>query len=356
MTNKILDKLKKNSTIKRTSTLSTSGLLGEDDFIPTKIPALNIILSGRLDGGLSSGITVWAGESRRFKTSFALMMAKTYMDKYYDAAMLFYDSEFGSPLSFFDSFGIDKERVIYTPIATIEDLKIDLTTQLENIERGDKVIVVVDSIGRLASKKATEDRLDAKPAADIKRSKSLRSLFRVVAPKVNFKGIPLVAINHIYKSISGLVPTDVAAGGTGSMYLADNVFIIGRRQDGRDSEIKGHHFMLKVEKSRFVQEKKEVPILVNCKKDISAYSGLLDIALDSGHVVSPSKGWYQKKGGGEKLRAADTQKKDFWLPILTDLTFKQYVIDTYSITSINTMEDGSIDEIVADNELDGRAI
>jgi hypothetical protein len=127
--------------------------------IPTSIPAINIALSGKLDGGLTPGLTMWAGPSKHFKTAFSLLMAKSYLDKYPDAALLFYDSEFGTPQSYFDSFGIDSKRVIHTPLTNIEQLKFDVMTQLEGVERSDHLIIIIDSIGNLASKKEVEDAL-----------------------------------------------------------------------------------------------------------------------------------------------------------------------------------------------------
>ena len=140
----IMDKLKKNSKVKETSILSKSILFAEKDIITTEVPMVNVALSGDIDGGLTSGLTVLAGPSKHFKTSFALLMGAAYLKQYEDAVMLFYDSEFGSPQSYFESFGIDTSRVLHTPITDVEQLKFDLVGQLENIERGDKVIVVID--------------------------------------------------------------------------------------------------------------------------------------------------------------------------------------------------------------------
>ena len=146
----ILEKLKKNSTIKESSILSKSKFFTEKDMIPTDVPMINVALSGRLDGGLTPGLTMWAGPSKHFKTAFSLLMAKSYLDKYEDSAILFYDSEFGTPQSYFNSFGIDSNRVLHTPITDIEQLKQDIMKQLDNLERGDRLIIVVDSIGNLA--------------------------------------------------------------------------------------------------------------------------------------------------------------------------------------------------------------
>ena len=146
----IMDKLKKNSKIKETSILADSKFFTEKDMVPTDVPMMNVALSGSIDGGLAPGLTVLAGPSKHFKTSFALLMAAAYLKKHDDAVLLFYDSEFGSQQSYFETFGIDTSRVLHTPIVDVEQLKFDLVGQLDNIERKDNVIVVIDSIGNLS--------------------------------------------------------------------------------------------------------------------------------------------------------------------------------------------------------------
>ena len=56
----ILEKIKKNSTIKDSSILSVSKFFKQKDMIPTSIPIINVALSGRMDGGLTPGLTMWA--------------------------------------------------------------------------------------------------------------------------------------------------------------------------------------------------------------------------------------------------------------------------------------------------------
>ena len=66
----VMDKLKKNSKIKETAILSESKYFTENDMVPTDVPMINVALSGDADGGLTSGLTVLAGPSKHFKTSF----------------------------------------------------------------------------------------------------------------------------------------------------------------------------------------------------------------------------------------------------------------------------------------------
>lgn len=351
----LLDKIKKNSTIKDSAVLADSKFFTKKDMIPTTIPAINVALSGRLDGGLTPGLTMWAGPSKHFKTMFSLIMAKSYLDKYPESVLLFYDSEFGTPVDYFKTLGIDMDRVVHTPITDVEQLKFDIMKQLEGIERGDRVMVMIDSIGNLASKKEVEDALDGKSVADMSRAKQIKSLFRMVTPHLTLKDIPMVVVNHTYKEI-GLYPKDIVGGGTGSYYSADNIFILGRQQEKDGAELAGYNFIINVEKSRYVREKSRIPITVRFDGGISRWSGLLDMALESGHVVKPSNGWYSRvdletgEVGDKKYRLKDTDTKEFWLPILTSKTFQEWVKDNYQISSGQLMTDEDIDVEMAEVE------
>ena len=315
----LLDKLKKNTTIKESAILAKSKFFNEKDVVTTGVPMVNVALSGNLNGGLTPGLTMWAGPSKHFKTAFSLLMAKSYMDKYPEAVLLFYDSEFGTPIKYFETFEIDMDRVLHTPLTDIEQLKFDIMQQLQEVERGDKLIIVLDSIGNLASKKEVEDALEGKSVADMSRAKQVKSLFRMVTPHLNLKDIPMVVVNHTYKEI-GMFPKDIVGGGTGSYYSADNIFIIGRQQEKDGTEIVGYNFIINVEKSRYVKEKSKIPVSVSFDGGISKWSGLLDIALESGHVSKPSNGWYakvDKETGeiGDKHRLDATQTEEFWSDI-----------------------------------------
>jgi len=208
----VLDKLLKNTTIEQTNTLEDSEFFEPEDFIQTQVPMVNVALSGRLDGGLTSGTTVFAGPSKNFKTAFAMLLMRSYMDKYPEGAALFYDSEFGAPLAYFDSFGIDRKRVIHVPVTDIEQLKFDLMKQLNELTEDDRVLIVIDSVGNLASKKEVDDALDMKAVADMTRAKQLKSLFRMVTPHLNIKGIPMVVVNHTYLELS-THPRAIVSGG-----------------------------------------------------------------------------------------------------------------------------------------------
>jgi hypothetical protein len=274
-------------------------------------------------------------------------MAGAYMKKHKDAVMLFYDSEFGSPQSYFTSFGIDTSRVLHTPITDVEKLKFDVVNQLEMLKRGDRVIIVIDSIGNLASKKELEDAINEKSVADMSRAKALKGLFRMVTPYLAMKNIPMLAVNHTYQEM-GLFPKAIVSGGTGIYYSADNIWILGRQQEKTGMEITGYNFIINVEKSRYVKEKSKIPVSVSWDGGVERYSGLLDVAVAGGYVAKPSAGWYCRvdRETGElvqpKVRDKDTKTDEFWKPILNGTDFKEFVMKQYTIGHKTMLSDEEI--------------
>lgn len=335
----LLNRLIKNSTIEETSLLVDSKIYNRKDMITTSVPMVNVALSGRIDGGLTPGLTVLAGPSKHFKSAFSLLMAAAYMKQYPESVLLFYDSEFGTPQGYFTSFGIDMSRVVHTPITDIEKLKFDIVQQLQEIKRDDKVIMVIDSVGNLASKKETEDALEGKSVADMSRAKALKSLFRMVTPHLSLKDIPLIVVNHTYKEMA-LYPRDIVSGGTGIYYSADTIWILGRQQEKDGKEITGYNFVINVEKSRYVKEKSKIPITVSYEGGIKKWSGLLDLALEGGYIAKPTTQSYQfvdRSTGevtGQKFKASEIEDNgDVWKELLSTTDFADWIKGKYSIVS-----------------------
>ena len=344
----LLARLKKASTVKQSEVLSKSKLFNVKDMCPTPVPILNVALSGQVDGGLTSGLTVVAGPSKHFKSNLSLLIASAYMKKHPDAICLLYDTEFGITPEYLKSMEVDPERCLHTPVEHVEQLKFDVVKQLENIQRGDKVVIVIDSVGNLASKKELEDALNEKSVADMSRAKALKGLFRMVTPYLTTRDIPMIVINHTYKEI-GMFPKDIMSGGTGIYYSANQIFFMGRQQEKEGTEIAGYNFMIGVEKSRFVREKTRLPLSITWEGGINKWSGLLDVAIELGWVNKPSVGWFEgvNKETGEvitgKKRRKETDTGEFWLPILK-AGLSDAIKQRYSIGEIKAVVEETIEE------------
>lgn len=327
----LLDKMLKAGSIKGSSILAKSSFFKNKDPIATDLPILNIAFCGSLDGGLLPGLTVFAGASKSFKTLLSLYCMKAYLNKYDDGIAILYDSEYGVTPEYLESYGIDINRVIHIPIEDVEQLKFDIAKRLNEIDKGDHVFIMIDSIGNLASRKEVEDAENEKSVADMSRAKQLKSLFRIVTPKLTGKDIPLVAINHVYQEM-GLYPKAIVSGGTGIYYSANQIFIISKSQEKDGTELAGWKFTINIEKSRYVKEKAKLPFTVLYDSGIQKWSSLFDLALESGHLTKANQGWYNMVNTetGEviepKRRAKDVEgDNEFFESLIKDPKFKAFI-------------------------------
>jgi hypothetical protein len=83
---------------------------------------------------------------------------------------------------------------------------------------------------------------------------------------------------------------------------------------------------------------------VTYKGGVSKWGGLLDMALESGHVIKPKNGWYQKINTetGEYIeknyRLNDTYTADFWMPLLKCAKFNKFVENKYRLPETDLMQ------------------
>lgn len=164
--------------------------------------------------------------------------------------------------------------------------------------------------------------------------------------------------DHCFELVNGVIahnsmfPTTITSGGTGQLYSSDTIFIVGRQQEKDGKDLAGYNFIINVEKSRYVKEKSKIPITVKFEGGLSKYTGLLEIALESGFVQKPKNGWYCKVDmetgelGDKNYRAKDTDTAEFWDSILNDQKFKDWVEKRYQVSHGKLMDDDSheIDE------------
>jgi hypothetical protein len=151
-----------------------------------------------------------------------------------------------------------------------------------------------------------------------------------------------------------LLKNGVVSHNTGIYYSSDTIWIIGRQQDKDGDEMKGYHFIINIEKSRFVREKSKIPISVSWEGGIERNSGLLDVAIEGGYVNKPQVGWYvahdpkTKKDLSKKLRADQTFDDSFWNTIYEKTDFKDYVKNRYAMGHVEMLASRKTAEIEED--------
>ena len=339
--NKLADlksKLVKNDTLKHTSFVDQSTFY-VDEFYDTSIPALNVALSARLDGGFSRGSTLIAGDSQTFKTMFMLTLAKSYLESNPDAIFVFYDVEFGTNKDSFQSVGIDTTRVLHKPITNVDQLTHDVTVLLDNLDESDDVFIGIDSLGAIASKKEQDDALAGNDKADMTRAKKITAFWRIVNPYLNILKIPMVAIGQTYETQEFISKT-VIKGGKGNEYFPNNTWLITKAQIKSKDKKKflGSTFNVNVYKGRLTRAKSKFPIRVTYDGGIDKFSALLDIGLDLGFIkkgkISRSHSYYPVDNPSLECVLEDSSCIEFWADLLENQEFKDAVYNRYSLGSL----------------------
>lgn len=143
-----------------------------------------------------------------------------------------------------------------------------------------------------------------------------------------------------------LLENGVVTHNTAVTYSANQIFVFSKSQEKVGTEIVGYNFTINIEKSRYVREKAKLPFLVTYDGGIQKYSGLLDIALETGFIVKPSNGWYSRVDEDgvvedKKHRAKDTNDASFWNPLLTSEKFKDAIRKKFKVSasSLQPLED-----------------
>lgn len=324
--------MKKLSKIEGVDSLSNSKFFEHED-IPTNIPLLNVAFSGRTDGGLTSGITMMAGESRTFKTGFLIQKALGFQAKYPDGVVVFYDTEF-SPLEYWKNAGVDTDLVLHVPITTIEEMKHDMAKKLDDLETNgeEKILFLCDSVGGMASKKEVEDATTKEDQpVDMTRAKALNSLMRIITPKLNKLKLNFVFINSFYETME-MYSKRVYAGGKKVFLACDDVFFFSRSVDKDGKELKGYFFNLTVDKSRVIKEGSKFPIHITYEGGIDRYSGLYDLAKEAGYLAQ-SGPWIKIVDFETGELSKNVKKSDipneFYENLIKYEPFQQFLKDKY---------------------------
>lgn len=245
---------------------------------------LNAALTGSLYGGAPNNkITAFAGESATGKTFFVLGVLKRFLDDNPTGGVVYFDTEAAVTKEMMSSRGIDVKRVAISEPQSIEEFRTNAVRMLTKYMETDKkdrppMMMVLDSLGMLSSAKELEDVESGKAARDMTKSQLLRGTFRVLSLKLAKANVPLLVTNHVYDVIGAYVPTKEISGGSGLKYAASSIAMLSKKKDKDGTEVIGNIIKVRMHKSRFTKENKQVEVKLSYDKGLDRYYGLLDLA------------------------------------------------------------------------------
>jgi RecA/RadA recombinase len=256
------------------SVISNNSYSRIDEWISTGNYLLNAQLSGSLFGGIPNSRSIClAGESGTGKTFLALNICREAQEMGYN--IIYCDSEAAVDQDIIQNFGVDPEKFRYQPVSTpleVRQFVAHLCDQLKKAKEGGKalpkIMLVLDSLGNLATTKERSDAISGSDKRDMTKQQELRSLFRVITADLAELKIPFVFTNHTYATIGSYVPGQTISGGGGAIYNASVILQLskaGLKEDGTNKT--GIIVTSKPAKNRFARP---LPI----KFHISFYKGM----------------------------------------------------------------------------------
>ena len=255
-----------------------------DSYIDTGSYILNALLSGSLYGGLPSNkITALAGESATGKTFFAMGIVKTFLDAAPDAGVIYFESESAITKDLITSRGIDPNRMVIVPVATVQDFRHQVIKVLDSYllqSEADRrpLFLVLESLGMLSTTKEMEDTAEGKETRDMSRAQVLKAAFRVLTLKLGRAKVPMLVTNHTYDVIGNMFPTKEMGGGSGLKYAASTIVYLSKKKEKDGTEVIGNIIHCKNHKSRLTVENKMVDVRLTYNEGLDKYYGLLELA------------------------------------------------------------------------------
>jgi RecA/RadA recombinase len=259
----------------------------EKTFITTGVYLLDAALSGRLLGGgvANNRITAFAGESGAGKSFIAYSCAKHAQRAGY--SVIYIDTEQAIDLEDIPKFGIDNSLDKFRLIRSnkVEDVNMTLTQLLDDLKEQKmagfelpKIMIVLDSLGQMASNKEKADLLKGDIKQDMTKAKALGSMFRSINTDLGFLDIPMIVCNHTYMTLD-MFSVEKLKGGNGLLYSASVIGMMSKSklktgdEDDMDLGSSGISVLFKTMKNRMAKPKK-IRFDISFAHGMNPYTGL----------------------------------------------------------------------------------
>lgn len=259
----------------------------EKVFISTGVYLVDAAMSGRLlNGGIATNrISVFAGESGAGKSFMCFSCAKHAQKAGY--SVIYIDTENAIDLEDLPKYGVDNSVDKFRLVRSnkVEDVNMLLTQLIDDLKEQKlagyelpKLLIVIDSLGQMASNKEKNDLLKGDIKQDMTKAKALGSLFRSINTDLGYLDIPLLVANHTYLTMD-LFPKSVMKGGNGLLYSASVIGMMSKSQlktgeeDDMDLGSSGISVLFKTQKSRLAKPKK-IRFDISFAHGMNPYTGL----------------------------------------------------------------------------------
>lgn len=357
----------------------------ERKFLSTGVYLLDACLSGKLlKGGVSTNrISCVAGESGAGKSFICYSVAKNAQKEGY--SVIYIDTEQSIDLEDLPNYGIDNSLEKFRLIRSnkVEDVNMLLTQLLDDLKSQKiagyelpKLLIVLDSLGQMASNKEKEDLLAGNIKQDMTKAKALGSMFRSINTDLGFLDIPLLVANQTYMTLD-MFSVEKLRGGNGLLYSASVIGMMSKSKlkdsnvDDMDLGASGITVLFKCVKNRLAKPKK-IRFDISFVNGMNPYTGLdafcrpeffKEVGIAKGkYNIDKATGEMKFEPGGNRWYVRHLDKSFTTKQLFNGKIFTQDVLnklepivnDYFRFKSLDELEqvESEYDEIASDENID----
>ena len=266
---------------------------------------LNRITTGSLYKGLpSKSVSCFVAPEGCFKSSLMALMVADAQKKGYTPVII--DDEGAWSNEFCTRWGVDRDNAIYIHTIFVEEV----TTLLGELIDGkdNNLILVVDSLGGLESKKIIDDTTTGDRQAKADQGGLARKIKRMLKMFVHIvKAQDSIGMysGHWYGKPDSYGSAEDIGGGKYVKLAADLIFSFKKspvyldpKAKASDRVVIGSSISACCLKNRYYPPFQEATIEINYKDGINKYAGLVDIALNCG-IIQAGGAWFTLPNGNK---------------------------------------------------------
>jgi len=365
MQNQIFSNLAANKSLKR--------FFGDNEakreYLSTNIVPINILFSGRVDGGIPKGkISQMSADSSLGKSMIGYSILKQAQREGMKCILVDTEHTWDIQNAKINGIDVSEEALMVFDVAeltAVKELFSSLYIEKKNadgsfvyypIEDRKNIFVLFDSWGALMTNAATAKGMEGSTTADMRSPIEKNSL----AATMSESRVTCFVINHVMSNTGGFGDPLGIPGGKKLYFVSDGIGMAmsaAKSKDGEEGEldnliggVKGKIVTCVIKKGRNARESKKIKFRINYEDTgtgggIDQWYGLLDLALEHGCVVKGKEGYerpcvenypdlwdewsYEKRGKAFK----NIYSKEFWLPIFKSTDFGQFLKEAFAFSS-----------------------
>ncbi len=275
------------------SVMAESNIATVTDWVKSPTYDLNRVISGNILRALPTRqLVCLCGMEGCMKSSLSVLLAADAQKQGFKVIII--DTERGITNDFCRRWGMDPEKAMYFYTPWEHEIR-TILAQIKEMG-GEKLFIILDSIGGIDRIKSYEDALDGDPKSDQgqlqKGIKTDLKLLLNIAVMQNSIG---VITAHMYPTMSFTPQPDAISGGRAVRLLPTIILYLKKHAKKEAKEVVGQDITVTTLKNRLYPPFQDAVLNLDYVNGLNPMAGMVDLATEAG-ILEKSGSWYSYKG------------------------------------------------------------